>query len=223
MVAALGDLPRCAPPTPYAGSRAHPRGIGAWGTPAPGPPDQDGACPGAACPGRRGLGRPLAGHRQSPAPPPPGPAPRRDPGHPRAGPGPALHTGAPPEGHRHPGPAGRGRQGPRSACLSGGLGHAPCWDTQGLKPAAGCSQGTPRCSRPSAATQPRGGATLGGVRRPQGPLGPRRRPAPDGGTAGGSQPTDISRINRRILLAPPLPMSRGQQHHEDLKKSADCP
>jgi transposase len=50
---------------------------------------------------------------------------------------------------------------------------------------------------------------------------PRVRQAPDGRTEGGTQPTDISRINRRVLLAPTLPMHRGQKHHEDLKKSAD--
>ena len=48
---------------------------------------------------------------------------------------------------------------------------------------------------------------------------PRARQAPDGGKEGGSQPTDTSRINRRLLLAPPLPMYGGQKHHDDLKKS----
>src|SRR5262245_53702473 len=39
-------------------------------------------------------------------------------------------------------------------------------------------------------------------------LVPRSRPAPDGRKSGGSQPTDISVINRRLLLAPPLPMTQ---------------
>jgi transposase len=60
---------------------------------------------------------------------------------------------------------------------------------------------------PSEAAQPRGGATLDGVKRPAGLLVPRVRQAPDGCTSGGRQPTDSSRINRRILLAPALPMN----------------
>jgi transposase len=35
---------------------------------------------------------------------------------------------------------------------------------------------------------------------------PRQRQAPDGGKEGGSPPTESSRINRRSLLAPPLPV-----------------
>ena len=37
---------------------------------------------------------------------------------------------------------------------------------------------------------------------------PRARQAPDGRQSGGTQSTDISRINRRVLLAPPLPMTQ---------------
>ena len=58
----------------------------------------------------------------------------------------------------------------------------------------------------SAETQPRCGVTLGGVRRPQGTLVPRMRQAPDGGQEGGSQPTDSSVSNRRVFLAPALPI-----------------
>jgi len=47
---------------------------------------------------------------------------------------------------------------------------------------------------------------------------PRARQAPDGRTEGGTQPTESSVINRRIFLAPALPMDnvtiRGQ-HKED--------
>jgi hypothetical protein len=71
-----------------------------------------------------------------------------------------------------------------------------------------CSQSTTRFSRPSEEAQPRCGATLGSVTRPQGTLVPRMRQAPDGGKEGGSQPTDISVINRRLLLAPPPPRDK---------------
>jgi transposase len=50
----------------------------------------------------------------------------------------------------------------------------------------------------SAAAPPRCGATLDGVTRPAGLLVPRWRPAPDGCTSGGTQPTDIRRITRRM-------------------------
>jgi hypothetical protein len=39
-------------------------------------------------------------------------------------------------------------------------------------------------------------------------LVPRMRQAPDGGQAGGSQPTESSVINRRVFLAPPLPIAK---------------
>ena len=45
------------------------------------------------------------------------------------------------------------------------------------------------------------------------------RQAPDGHKEGGRQPTDSSRINRRILLAPALAMHEGQKYYEDVKKS----
>jgi hypothetical protein len=51
-------------------------------------------------------------------------------------------------------------------------------------------------------------------------LVPSVRQAPDGRTEGGTQSTDISRINRRILLAPALAMHEGQKQHEDVKKAA---
>jgi transposase len=82
-----------------------------------------------------------------------------------------------------------------------------------------CSQSTPRFSRLSAEAQPRCGATLGSVTRPQGTLVPRMRQAPDGGTEGGSQPTDSSRITRRVLLAPPPPMDKVQEDKEQAKQS----
>ena len=54
----------------------------------------------ASCPRRRRLGLPVSGQRQSALAPAPGKAPRRDAGHPLAGPGPALHTLAPAHGQR---------------------------------------------------------------------------------------------------------------------------
>ncbi len=44
------------------------------------------------------------------------------------------------------------------------------------------------------------------------------RQAPDGGKEGGSQPTDISVINRRVLLAPALPIDQGEKNEADVKK-----
>jgi hypothetical protein len=66
-----------------------------------------------------------------------GTRPGDDAGHQLEGPGPPLHTGAPPDGHRHKGPAGRGRHGPGSAGLSVGHGQAHACDTASLKMAAG--------------------------------------------------------------------------------------
>jgi hypothetical protein len=68
-------------------------------------------------------------------------------------------------------------------------------------------------------TQPRFGATLDGVKRLQETLVPRARQAPDGRKEGGTQSTDISMINRRLLLAPPLPMDVVQEDKENAKKS----
>jgi hypothetical protein len=44
------------------------------------------------------------------------------------------------------------------------------------------------------------------------------RQAPDGGTEGGSQPTDSSVINRRVLLAPALPIDKRKNDDADVKK-----
>lgn len=55
--------------------------------------------------------------------------------------------------------------------------------------------GLPRLSQEA---QPRCGVALDGVKRLQETLVPRARPAPDGHTSGGTQPTDRSRINRRV-------------------------
>jgi hypothetical protein len=50
-------------------------------------------------------------------------------------------------------------------------------------------------------------------------LVPSMRQAPDGGTSGGRQPTASSRINRRVFLAPPLPMNTMHgEDHEHIKK-----
>src|SRR5215831_15549365 len=76
----------------------------------------------------------------------------------------------------------------------------------------------PGFQRLSAETQPRFGVTLGGVKRPTGTLVPRMRQAPDGGKEGGSQPTESSVINRRILLAPALPIDKRKNYDADVKK-----
>jgi hypothetical protein len=156
--------------------------------------------------------------RQSSSPTTPGKAPRRDPGDQLASPGPALHTVSPPDGHRQQCPSGRGRHGPSMACLYVGHGPAHDGDTQGIKTAAGCRQSAPRCSRPSAETQPRCGGTLGGGMRRRGTLVPRMRQAPDGGKEGGSQPTESSVINRRVFLAPALPIDQRKNDDADVKK-----
>jgi hypothetical protein len=70
------------------------------------------------------------------------------------------------------------------------------------------------CQPLSAETPPRCGVILGGVMRPQGTLVPRMRQAPDGGKEGGSQPTDISVINRRVFLAPALPLDKRQNRRQ---------
>ena len=80
-----------------------------------------------------------------------------------------------------------------------------------------------RVPRPSEETQPRCGVTLGSVKRPQGTLVPRMRQAPDGCKEGGSQPTDISVINRRVFLAPPLPIDKREKSGCRRKKVAPNP
>lgn len=61
-------------------------------------------------------------------------------------------------------------------------------------------------ARSSEETRPRFRATLDGVKRLKQTLVPRARQARDGRKEGGSQPTASSRLNRRFLLAPALPM-----------------
>jgi hypothetical protein len=73
-----------------------------------------------------------------------------------------------------------------------------------LKPSAGWPH-------PLEEAPPRYGVTLDGVTRPTGMLVPRVRQAPDGGQSGGTQPTDSSTINRRLCLAPTLPMDIGEK------------
>jgi hypothetical protein len=73
--------------------------------------------------------------------------------------------------------------------------------------------------RPSVEARPRFGATLDGVQRLKETLVPRARQAPDGRKEGGTQSTDISMINRRLFLAPPLPMHAVQEDEENAKES----
>ena len=44
------------------------------------------------------------------------------------------------------------------------------------------------------------------------------RQAPDGCKEGGTQPTDISVINRRVLLAPALPIDKRENYDADVNK-----
>ena len=60
-------------------------------------------------------------------------------------------------------------------------------------------------------------------RAPTGTLVPRVRQAPDGCKEGGTQPTDSSRINRRLFLAPPLFMRKGANNDADPKKVVPDP
>ena len=75
----------------------------------------------------------------------------------------------------------------------------------------------------AAAPPPRGGATRDGVQRLPHPRVPRARQAPDGPTEGGSHPTASSRITRRLVLAPALPMTKGQREEAQGKKSVANP
>ena len=52
------------------------------------------------------------------------------------------------------------------------------------------------------------------VMRRQETLAPRARPAPDGPKEGGGQPTARSVLNRRVFLAPALPMDADQEDEE---------
>ena len=76
-----------------------------------------------------------------------------------------------------------------------------------------------RFDSPWEEAQPRFGATLDGVMRLQETLEPRARQAPDGPKEGGTQSTDISVINRRVLLAPALPRDAEQEDEENAKQS----
>ena len=76
-----------------------------------------------------------------------------------------------------------------------------------------------RFDRPAAEARPRCGATLDGVKRPQDTLVPRARQALDGRKEGGNQSTASSMINRRLFLAPPLPMHAGQEDEDNAQES----
>jgi hypothetical protein len=80
----------------------------------------------------------------------------------------------------------------------------------------------PRCAWASDETQPRWRAPLAGVQRLNPTLGPRARQAPDGRQAGGRPPTESSRSNRRLFLAPALPMDNRPQRTASRKKMASA-
>jgi hypothetical protein len=77
------------------------------------------------------------------------------------------------------------------------------------------SEGWPCASEEA---QPRYGVTLDGVKRLQQTRVPRARQAPDGRQSGGSQPTDSSRINRRIYWLRLFQCIKVKNQSEDLKK-----
>jgi hypothetical protein len=122
--AALGDLTRFDHPrqgrhalglTPLEEARGARR--------QPGSIPKTGHTPCPACPRRRRLGLPGAGHRQSAPPTAPGKAPRSAPGAPWEGAGPPRSTRSPAAGHREKCQARGGRHGPSMACLP--VGHRP--------------------------------------------------------------------------------------------------
>jgi len=78
-----------------------------------------------------------------------------------------------------------------------------------------------RFDNPRQETQPRCDATLDGVQRLLETRVPRARPAPDRRTEGGHQPTDSSRRDRRLVLAPALQMDEIQQDKNPQKHRFD--
>jgi hypothetical protein len=124
-------------------------------------------------------------------------APHSGPGPPLEGAGPALPPVSAADRQKHTGHSGRGRHGPSLEGLPVGSGHAGDGAPDGLKPVSWERHRGPAFPRPSAEAPPRWGVTLGRVKRPNGLLVPRVRPAPDGCPSGGTQPTDIRVLNRR--------------------------
>jgi hypothetical protein len=80
-----------------------------------------------------------------------------------------------------------------------------------------CTKSAAGFRRPFEEAQPRCGAILDGVKRLKETRVPRARQAPDGCTSGGRQPTDSSRINRRIYWLRLFPCTTEKKHHADLK------
>jgi hypothetical protein len=78
------------------------------------------------------------------------------------------------------------------------------------------------CTPPSAEARPRLGVALDGVQRRQATLVPRARQAPDGRQEGGSQSTASRRSNRRLFLAPSLPMDTSTQRTARRKKRSSA-
>jgi hypothetical protein len=191
---------------------AGPLGIGLRGTAPAGLEHASGAAP---CPtGARGggLGLPLAREGQPPSATAPGNPTANAPGHALESPRQAVPT-LPTIGRTRPAYAWRhGGHGPCPRRIHGGHGSAASRGSvsqQNAGPGALHAAGGRRASEEA---PPRGGGTRGGVRRLVGRRrGPRARQAPDRRQSGGSQPTESSRINRRVLLAPTLPMHRGKK------------
>jgi hypothetical protein len=190
--------------------------------------DHSGHHPGATCPGRRRLGRPLSRQGQSPSATPTRNTAHRAPGHPWASPGPTVSTRPPPGGTRPPGPCGhrRHRPGGQRLPVGHGPGGIPCrrkrrrllmiQNTENRATRTDAKVLRQRRSPGVVAAS----AAFGGLDRA---LEPRWRQAPDGRPAGGSQPTHSSRSNRRLWLAPSFLMHRGETSMKTEKKAVGNP
>jgi transposase len=181
--AALGDRPRVAPPRAL---------MTFWGL-----------LPSASSPGarRRQGAIPNAGPTQNhPEPPLAGPRP--------AGPG-------RPKPARTRQPCHSGRRGHGSGVRGRHVGHCHPGPRATVSPHDG-SRFHPQLSRFPTGMRRAAAPVLvppsTAVRAPEGILGPRVRPAPDGGTEGGPHPTESRRSTRRVFLAPPLLRHEGHKH-----------
>jgi hypothetical protein len=154
------------------------------------------------------LGLSISSQGQSTSATATGNTPQGHPRHQLEGTSAMVETLSNPESSRPTRQPSGGSHGPCTGRIYGG--HGPTSGSHTLTP-----KDAPTINRPPAdgfqcaseAAQPRCGATRDGVKRPPGILVPRARQAPDGCQSGGTQSTEISRINRRVVLAPALPMT----------------
>jgi hypothetical protein len=145
------------------------------------------------------------------------------PGYQLESPGAALQTLSAIERTRQTRQSGGRGDRPGTECLYVGYGATGPCDPIALAYLSTLHRASNCCDPPLAEAQPRCGATLGGVMRRQETREPRARPAPDGPKEGGTQSTDSSVINRRVLLAPALPRDAGSEDKENAKTSVAYP